>query len=265
MAAYVPPAYKVRINEIIREGIRKAEQHYHIKLEFPSIIYKKRGRCAGTGSYTKWEIDLNPVLLWKEGDTFINETPIHELAHLITDRVYPEAHDRGIKIVRGRIRREKREVHGPSWYEVMNVLGVANPQRCHTFDTSHLPKKHVTKYPYTCSCKTWDLGPKRHKKLVMAAAIGARCPYRCPHCKGDLKLGMNAPLTPIAKPKPVVQFVTLGTSSMFKSKYDLARHIMKFGKTKTRGELIAEMVNEAGCTPAGAATYYAKLKNELGI
>jgi hypothetical protein len=52
---------------------------------------------------------------------------------------------------------------------------------------------------------------------------------------------------------------------MFKTKLDLARHIMKFSRGKSRAQLIAELVNEGGCTIAGAATYYAKVKQELGL
>jgi SprT protein len=268
------------MDEII-DGIRLAEAHYGIKIPTPNVIYQKRGRTAGTASYAKWEIDLNEVLLVNEGAAFTKRTPKHELAHLICHQVYPEAYDRSPARYG---RRGKRDIHGSYWQEIMKVIGIKNPTRCHDYDTSHLPKKARAGYQYTCGCTTFTLGGKRHNRIQLALQAGQISPMWCRKCKGRLHLGTHTTPAPvftsntqndeaagirrmqkIIKAAPPVPFITPGPNSMFKSKLDIARHIMKFSRTKTRAQLISEMVSEAGCTPAGANTYYAKLKAELGI
>jgi SprT protein len=157
----------------IKEVYAKAEDVYGVPLSFPIISFKLKGRRAGYAIPAYNKIALNNELLHQNGDTFINDTPGHEAAHLIAYAVY------GYNI----------EPHGKEWKKVMvNVCG-QSPTRCHTYEVK-------TRHEYICKCdKTIYVTTTKHNRIIRG-----RSRYFCSTCKIEIrwkklyeKVAINAP------------------------------------------------------------------------
>lgn len=269
----VTPEVKMRVIDKLKAVIKLAEAHYGKALPFPNVIYKLRGRVAGYATFGTWTIDLNAALLMQNVDKFIESTVPHEMAHLVCDRVYPEAHrpTGSFTITRRGIRRPKRETHGPQWREIMRVMGVVDITRCHSYDTSDtkVMKSNSRIHPWGCPCgKEFMLSPK------MAEQLRANPSSRW-HCKGRRLFEMvtSAPVQPAINPcMPVVipeRYVSRAAAAQVADKRATEAPGSKMEKCANlyvsyqhlgRQMVIAMFVQEAGCTPAGAATYYATMK-----
>lgn len=256
-----------RVEDKITWCIEVCEKKYNQAFRRPKVTYNKRGTTAGVANYHEWTIDLNAVLLIENGEAFINRTVVHEWAHLVTDQVYPEAHRPTSNNAHSyfRTKRVKRSPHGTQWQSVMRVLG-ADPSRCHSYDVANVQRKVDMPFVYKCNCRSHiPFSLKRHNKHQAGVLINPISGgYRCSRCKTQLTFVKKEGST-VSIPKAVVTSNTVPLGGRFKSKLDIARHIMKFSNGKSRQQLISEMVAEAGCTPAGAATYYSKLKAEMGL
>jgi len=112
----------------INEAYDMASKFYNMSFNFPTVSFKLKGRRAGYAQCFVNKIALNNDMLHANGDTFINDTPGHEAAHLIARHVY------GHNIM----------PHGCEWKKVMRVIG-QEPTRCHTFEV-------VTRHQYFCNC-----------------------------------------------------------------------------------------------------------------
>ncbi len=136
--------------EATREQIEK-------RLPLPQLNYKQRGKIAGSAYLENWEIRLNPVLLAENGEQFIKEVVPHELAHLLTFRLFG-----------------KVPPHGREWRWMMEkVLGVP-ARRTHSFDVKSVQGRSFT---YRCGCKTHDLSIIRHNRVMRK-----RAQYHCRQC-----------------------------------------------------------------------------------
>lgn len=283
---HVPADIKARIVEILKAGIAKAEARYKMTFPFPRVTYNQGGgSIAGTANYRTWTIDLNPGILMQNVEEFLGDTVLHELGHLICDKVYPEAHLPGAggaasySYRTGRYKRAKREVHGPRWVECTYACGHPNPLRCHTMNTEGLKKGAANRFRYECTCgkQGFDLSAKKHKALQLNPdAVWHR------GCKGVHKLVLKG--TPQA-PTIIKRDVPTGVTTVRKiadpfanvtvvksadqqgSKLDQCWAIYKRNVGSSRGAIIQTMVTVANCTPAGAATYYATCKKryEAGV
>lgn len=251
---HVTADVKTRVAHKLKEGIAIAKREYGVDLPMPQVQYTKRGTTAGVAHLREWIINLNPVLLMQNVDTFLQRTVPHELAHLITERVYPEAHKR--------IRGAKREPHGEKWQSVMRKLG-APVSRCHSYDVSDARvKRNITTYTYQCpKCQhIYTLGAKRHKRHQEAPAYGYSC-GKCGRAHKLVYVSANHPTTTVAvAPVKTVKTTTV-VSTTGKSKLDVCKALYAANSsTLTRQQMIQLFVSKAGCTPAGASTYYATCK-----
>lgn len=271
---------KKRVVAKVEECINTVENHFKINFKKPIISFNVRGTVGGTADYRKWEVNFNPVLLTENVDAFIARTVPHEVAHLATELVYPHAHRRTFGT--------KRQPHGPHWASIMTLLG-ADATRCHKYDTTNAHVKRTTSYEYKCQCCGINitLGPKRHAKMV-------KNPNHYTHSKCGRTLGKlvlaSQHVQPVAKPVQVVKPIpaplpTHSTPSFMPPKKKIQVKVKKAtapaskpsvptGESKiakcyklfenypgyTRAEMINVFVQEAGCTPAGAATYYSSIK-----
>lgn len=233
------------------------------QITMPRVIYELRGRTAGTASYSKWEINLNAVLLMENVDDFIERTVPHELAHLITDKLYPENHRPKRDPWSGR--RPKRSPHGADWQYVCRAIGMTDVTRCHSYDTSNstVKKSNSRSIPLRCGCGAHlTVSPQK-------AAMVKADPYALWHrgCKGkglflindtpsvdDVRLVADA-----KRPEPK----TTAAPKVGESKMDACKRIYATSRSLSRQEIIALFIG-VGCTPAGAATYYATCKKLLG-
>jgi len=258
---------KQRIETKLREGIATIERHYKCKLEMPRILYNLGGGTAGRASYTEWYIQLNPILLMENLEDFIVRTVPHELAHLATDRIYPEAHNRGendeaagmfrMMAMRGRrFRRPKRELHGTRWQEIMRVLGVSDVTRCHQYDVSNVSRRKA-RHQYKCSgCGTvLTCGPKVHKQLL--AKPDSRWHTSC---RGSRLVLVGA------QPKaPVVTVMATPVQPTAGTKQARAHTIYQALKNQyDRDGIIARFKRDLNMTPAGASTYYYNCQKMFG-
>jgi DNA-directed RNA polymerase subunit RPC12/RpoP len=138
----------------------------------------------------------------------------------------------------------------------MHVLG-ADASRCHQYDVSNAKVKRTNTYAYVCSrcSKEFDLGPKRHAK----AQRGVK--YWHPNCGSA-----NYPLVPATAQKQPVATVhvrpqTTPVQPAAGSKFDQCLKIYNTNKDRLfKQDMIDLFINNVGCTPAGASTYYYKCK-----
>ena len=175
------------------------------------------------------------------------------MAHLIDGKVNPAGHEGGATADRhGRFRRIKRDIHGESWKNVMRVVG-AEASRTHSYDTSNSTVRTKAKFIYKCveHGAEMHLGAKRHKKHQSGITYHLSGHKGCTFALQSA----NAPTAPV--PDDVRTNAPTGYS-----KLDKCRSI--YSLEWTRQEALAEFqAGDIGCTPAGAATYYAKLKKEF--
>lgn len=238
-----------RVKDKLAECITLAEKKYNQTFTMPTISYKLRGCTAGKALPGQWTVKFNAQLLMENLDDFIDRTVPHELAHLITDRIYPEAHQGGITFGYGRIRRKKRNPHGSEWQSVMRALGVQDVTRCHSYDVSNARVKNKKRVEYKCTGCGFILGmgPKAHKREQQYPGT-----YWHKGCKGfKLVLKAAATVTPAAPVQSITpQPAPAGT------KQERAYVLYKASPTSPRTEMISLFMSRLNMTRAGATTYY---------
>lgn len=309
---YVSAAIQARVKAKLVECIAKLENRYNRKFEMPRISYSMGVRAAGRAKYGTWEIELSAPYLMDPAnvDEMIDDTTPHELAHLVTFRVYPETQERGMPQFTSRgYKRGKREVHGPCWQEVMWAMGV-NPSRTHNMKLSEDSAlagnvRQRVRYDWLCTgCgNVVQLGPKHHKsQLTSGGVYHKKCGRgtKLIHPDGAHSTHYTKPVPTLATPRPYQQdaikaimdkinssTITVtdltgkkpvitsyppskpaapitGNKNAYASKLDHCKDIYKLNKLSGRQTVIMLFVSIAGCTPAGAGTYYATCKKLFG-
>ena len=131
----------------------------------PEIGFFSKSGIAGKAWYTEHRVEFNEILALENKETFIT-TIAHELAHLITFQIYPNA----------------KQAHGPEFKSVMEALGY-DPRTYHTYDVSSVSARRVkTRYQYICTVcgKEYEIAKPTHTKIQ---AVGG---YTC-KCKAPIK------------------------------------------------------------------------------
>ena len=129
----------------------------------PVFVYwnpRMRSR-GGVAKYNERQIELNARLLTRHPEELLTVF-CHELAHILSSDIYGT----------------KGRGHGWRWRSIFKRMGF-EPKRCHQMNTDGLKHKR-RKYRYSCSCRTYELGVIRHRKIQR----GSR--YRCSKCKKQL-------------------------------------------------------------------------------
>lgn len=259
---------KHRVTAKLEQGIALIKAKYGVTLTMPEVRYDLRGTTAGQAFYKTWIIRLNTVLLLENVDDFIERTVPHELAHLACDKIYPEAHVRAR--IAGRI--TKREPHGPKWQEIMRALGVAEVTRCHSYDVtnSKVIKSNSRQVPWFCSAcdHKFLLTPQKSEKQRAGLL---RAFHRA--CKGSTLVEKNTKETTVANiikmPEPLRPMrmaaqaaAPMPTAPTGSSKLAQCKVIYAANASLTRAEVIVLFMEQAGCTKAGASTYYQTCKSQ---
>lgn len=268
---FVPQSIKDRVNAEITRCITVLEAKYPgQRFAFPTIVYELRGVVAGTAEYRKWKIDINPGYLLdpRYTDQMILQTVPHEFAHLATDQMYPEAHQPRFAYngARGGVVRKKREPHGDRWQSVMRDLG-KEPRRLHSMDATNvrIVKSNSRQVEWKCAaCGALVLlTPKKSEAVRKTPSKWwhTKCKgSRLIEVKGTAQPAATAPTAITLRP-PAPQPTPVIPTWRGESKLDTCRALFSANPAATRGELIALFIKHALCTPAGAATYYASIKN----
>jgi SprT protein len=150
----------------MRHYLDKAYERYGRQFKMPSINFNLRGRTAGKAFYYDNEVRLNLVLFRENVEGFKARTIPHELAHLITHVLYPNA-----------------KPHGREWKSVMRSLG-GPTTRCHSFDTSNSEVRSVRRrFTVRCDCRTYQFTSIRYNRM----RSGERS-YSCRQCGGRVRI-----------------------------------------------------------------------------
>jgi len=159
---------KAEVQDLALNYIACASRIYKKTFISIPITFDLRGKCAGMYRRNGREklIRFNPWLFAKYYQQSIEQTIPHEVAHYITDCLWP-------------FRRVKP--HGKEWKSVMQALG-AEPRVTGNFDLTGIPVKQYQRIDYSCGCKTHQLSLIRHRRLLSGQAE-----YRCRDCKQLLK------------------------------------------------------------------------------
>lgn len=129
---------------IAQTFIDKANAIWGRGFTLPRITWDIRSkRVAGLAYRNEWRIALNRGFAHE--DHLWSATIGHEIAHLVTMKIYPYA----------------SQAHGPEWKMVMRRLGL-EAARCHTM--KRLGASHNYKCP---TCQTvFDLSPIIHRRMM---------------------------------------------------------------------------------------------------
>jgi len=87
------------------------------------VRYDLRGTTAGSVCYEKKRVRFNKYIIKANYNRFLHRTVPHELAHLISYRIYGQTG------------------HDVFWYRVMEALEVKDYSPRHDYDTSLVPKR----------------------------------------------------------------------------------------------------------------------------
>ena len=154
------------IDDSILETYLKAQEIYKKTFELPKIVFVDMGVIAGRANSSNNTIELSPTLLKENTESFINQTIPHEIAHIITTKVYGW----------------RASAHGREWKSVMVRLG-KRPDRCHKYDTTSVQKVNKP-YRYKCSCQVHMVSHTVHGRMGEQV-------YTCRKCKTPLKFYPN--------------------------------------------------------------------------
>lgn len=128
----------------------------------PIVTYDLTGVVAGYAIGTG-RIKLNRDLLCnpKYTDDMINDTLVHEYAHIVALDLFPTS-----------------KPHGYHWQMIMHLLGL-KPTRCHNYDVQ--PRKRTARpHTYYCACKVHNVTNTIHRRIQSGRS------YHCSSCGGLL-------------------------------------------------------------------------------
>lgn len=135
----------------------------------PTIGWFHTTTTAGKAYYLQHKVTFNEVIARNNFSKF-DQTVIHEVAHLVTKRLYPSA-----------------KPHGREWKYVMHCLG-GKPERCHRYDVTEIKAQRAKrvpsrKYVYTCACnKDHLIAGQRHNNIKAGTKS-----FFCKTCKATIK------------------------------------------------------------------------------
>ena len=166
-----------KVEDKVLETYIKAEEIWKRQFELPRLQFDLRGCCAGRAAVNivglNPSIQLNPILLNNNESNFIETVIPHEVAHLLTNRLF------GFWV----------KPHGREWKSVMVALGL-QPIRCHNYDVSNAQVRRIPsgrrerRFIYACACRSIQETARSHFKL-QSGEIKYQGP--CKYCGEDFK------------------------------------------------------------------------------
>lgn len=151
----VRQAIAARVEEVFRIMEQKKDRQF----ERPTIAYDLTGARAGTATYDSRLLRFNLRLAIENQQAFLDDTPGHEAAHLISYDLFGQ---RGAG-------------HGSLWRSVMAQIG-QKPKRCHSFEVKH------NRIKYVCACpeRVHYLSTRMHNSILNGQL------YNCRFCRRHL-------------------------------------------------------------------------------
>lgn len=255
---------KIRIIEAVKLCMMQARQHYGQNFRDPEITFIHNGkRVAGYAEALSWSVNFNPAFANRYADEFIARTVPHEIAHLLDYKLHPKNFKTRWTIDRsGRMRREGRSVHGPTWKRIMTECFNADPSRCHSWKLDSSTDRRPWKYQCTDCHKTFNLTTKMHNKIRRGSS------RICILCRSSIKF-IGRHTTGEVETKDAQTGATANRNTRTRSgkttKVDRTVNFVRLNPQLASGEAIAMLMTELDMTKAGASTYYYKARKILGI
>jgi predicted SprT family Zn-dependent metalloprotease len=190
---------------------------------------------------------LNAVAIQEHLEDTLNDTIPHEVAHLVNfyDHYVPG-------------RKHSGNAHDAGWTRIAMALGCTG-ERTHTLEL----RTNVFDYTLNDGSQV-KIGPKHHKK-IQNGATGFR--IKAQFAKSGIAQNVDkthydgyVPPVSFVNPAPAKRYNIVHGPAQKMTKLEKAIWIFNTYKDLTRKEIIHQMVIKAELTPAGAATYYAKIK-----
>lgn len=141
--------------QILAEVARVVEygnKRFRVSRPIPVVKFTQKGRVAGRCWYGAQLLEFNEILA-RENSSLFQETVIHEVAHLFTFFLYPNA----------------KQNHGPEFRSVCRALG-GTGRTYHNYDISSVSRKNkIQRHVYKCSCREHTLTTTKHNRALKGA------------------------------------------------------------------------------------------------
>lgn len=157
---------KQKIMAAVNEAMEKARAFFNVDFPPPEVEFTKRGTTAGTATYAEHSVNFNLPVAEENPDEFLRVIVPHEIAHLISHKMYGTA----------------GHGHGKNWAYVMNNVYGLPADRLHKFKVQHHKTRKIRRdWVYQCGCRTHTLSTIKHNKFQEG-----RNSYHCRTCGGTL-------------------------------------------------------------------------------
>lgn len=144
----------------VKEVTLLANKEFNVNMPVPQVRFFAKGRVAGRAYYGEHLVEFNETLAKHNPEKFY-QTVIHEVAHLVTFKVFPRA----------------KQAHGPE-FKLVDVRLGGRGTRGNTYDVS-VSKVKKTYVRYVCKCACQE-----HYVTKKVADKAGR--YRCRTCRASL-------------------------------------------------------------------------------
>ncbi len=208
----------------IAELLTLVETRLGLHLPMPTVDFDLRGGRAGAAYPMQYRLRFNGLLLIDNTDHFLRQTVAHEVAHLVTYRLYGQ----------------QARPHGPEWRKVMAQLFGVAAARTHDYD---IRIAAALTYVYRCGCRERQhyFSIRRHRNALRGNL------YLCRHCRMPLSYDYKQdPLTRIPVHRLAIAHLLLANDEP-----TAEPALVRLLPTLTRGE------------PVGQVSLYAPLGEAL--
>ncbi len=241
---------KTQIAALVKKYHKLAERVYDRKFTPIAVINTQRRSTIAGKAYmgSRPRVWIN-VAVHQVKPEMLEDTVAHEVAHIISYALHGS--DGGD--------------HGHHWQRTMKALGQTPDRTYSGTDEQLLAGKNMTRHIYRCECGyELNMSAKRHNNILRGSVVfhkgcrGKTLTYVRQTDKHTIIHEKIAARDSNTTPTQVKR--TVSNTPKSTSKLDTCRKIYDW--TESRQQNINRFVTEAGCTTAGAATYYAKIKKE---
>lgn len=164
---WTDPAIRQTLERQTKEVVDLAHKTFpNLQMAQPRVGFFQKSLTAGKAKYNQWQVEYNELIANENGLVKFYNTVIHEVAHLVTKKLYPYA-----------------KAHGAEFKHVMITLG-GTGERCHNYSVASVQsvKKTQKRYVYACACNTHNISSVRHKRATIYKTV-----YRCKKCHVEIK------------------------------------------------------------------------------
>lgn len=262
-----------QIRDRVKEVVELAADKYGFSIPASAIniSFTNRGGAAGQAMrrFDQYSLKFSLESANVDPSDMLNDTIPHEIAHLVCffDPSLGRNHDHGWKRVciglGGSGKRTHSQTLTKGRYRTQYLYRMPSGREFETGVVRHRKIQNGAVYTFRGGDKmraehfvrviTPEEHRNRHQQKVAAYAAKNQSDVATTKATGS-----TSHKRPASK-KPARKRMSTGMS-----KLDICRNVWRNSASHDRQVMISKFV-EAGCTPAGASSYYSKLKKELGV